>query len=129
MVEISDNVYSGMIEQAAQGAKQLRELQQGLDGLQGTAESEDGFVSVTVGMGGGLVSLELDPRIYRKPDSAALARTIVDTIERANEDVSTRSKELADEVMPDFLDDGDTDPVLGPLMRAFDRKAGDEGVR
>jgi len=51
--------------------------------VQVTETSDDGLVSVTVGPRGELVRLDLDPRIYRRPDSRQLADTITATVQRA----------------------------------------------
>lgn len=51
--------------------------------VQATETSDDGLVSVTVGPRGDLLRLDLDPRIYRRPDSRRLADTITETVHRA----------------------------------------------
>lgn len=48
-----------------------------------TEKSNDGLIWATVGPRGDLIELELDPRIYRRPDSQSLAETITDTIKAA----------------------------------------------
>lgn len=58
-------------------------LQQQLRAVTGTATSPDGHVTATVGPRGQLVRLELDPRIYRRPDSHELASTITKTVQEA----------------------------------------------
>lgn len=47
--------------------------------------SEDGYVTVTVGPNGHVTKVELDPRIYRRPDSRVLPTTVTETIQRATE--------------------------------------------
>lgn len=51
--------------------------------LQVTERSKDGLVTATVGAGGQLIRLDIDPRIYRRPDARALADAITDTIKHA----------------------------------------------
>src|SRR4051794_38187295 len=51
--------------------------------LQVTEKSTDGLISVTVGPNGQLIRLDIDPRIYRRPDARALADAITETIKRA----------------------------------------------
>lgn len=77
------------------------ELQEKLSAVRATATSDDGFVTVTVGPGGQLLDLELNPRIYRRPDSRRLAETITQTVHRATLDASARIDELTGSLMPD----------------------------
>lgn len=92
--------------------------------LQATEKSHDGLVSVTVGSRGELVRLDLDPRIFRRPDSRHLADSIVETAGRAGERVRERIIELFAPLVPqDQIRahlDGDIDEV-------FDLIAGEKG--
>ncbi|GAA4329896.1 YbaB/EbfC family nucleoid-associated protein [Klenkia terrae] len=65
-----------LMDQGPELARQARAVQV-------TETSPDGLVSVTVGARGDLVRLDLDPRIYRRPDSRTLADTITETVHRA----------------------------------------------
>lgn len=60
-------------------------LQQKLLKVNMVAKSPDGYVTATVGPRGQLIKLELDPRIYRRPNSRELASTITKTIQQATE--------------------------------------------
>jgi DNA-binding protein YbaB len=51
--------------------------------LQVTEKSPDGLIAATVGARGDLVRLDIDPRVYRRPDSRHLADTITATVHRA----------------------------------------------
>jgi DNA-binding protein YbaB len=51
--------------------------------LQITEKSKDGLITATVGPNGQLIRLDIDPRIYRRPDARALADAITETIKRA----------------------------------------------
>jgi DNA-binding protein YbaB len=62
--------------------------------VQATETSDDGLVSVTVGPRGELVRLDLDPRIYRRPDSRQLADTITATVQRATRAAEERVVQL-----------------------------------
>lgn len=64
-------------------------LQERARALEVTEKSRDGLVSATVGPRGNLIRLELDPRIYQRPDARALAEKITETIQRAG----TRARE------------------------------------
>ncbi|MET8005774.1 YbaB/EbfC family nucleoid-associated protein [Nonomuraea glycinis] len=92
--------------------------------LQVTEKSHDGLVSVTVGSRGELVRLDLDPRIFRRPDSRHLADTIVETAGRAGERVRERITEVFAPLIPqDQIKahlDGDVDGI-------FDLLAGETG--
>ncbi len=65
-----------------------------------TEKSRDGLISVTVGARGDLVRLDIDPRIYRRPDSRALADTITETIHRAVTKAQDRVVELFEPLIP-----------------------------
>lgn len=58
-------------------------LQERARALQVTEKSGDGLITATVGARGELVRLDIDPRIYRRPDARALADDITETIKKA----------------------------------------------
>jgi DNA-binding protein YbaB len=65
-----------------------------------TRKSRDGLVSVTVGPRGELVQLDLDPRIYRRPDSRDLADSIVETVQAAAAEAQEQVVEVLSSVIP-----------------------------
>lgn len=65
-----------------------------------TRKSRDGLVSVTVGPRGDLVQLDLDPRVYRRPDSRALAETIVETVQAAAVEAQEQVVEALSAALP-----------------------------
>lgn len=71
-------------EKLRQQQDRLRELMKELSRRRFVLKSPDGLVTVRVLATGRIVGLELDPRIYRNPDSQKLASTILDTINRAS---------------------------------------------
>jgi hypothetical protein len=81
----------------------VNDLQRRLLKVTGTAWSDDRMVKAVVGQRGHLVELELDPRLYRRPNSRALSASIVATVRAAIEDVQRRSQELLDESLPSDL--------------------------
>ncbi|WP_245642542.1 YbaB/EbfC family nucleoid-associated protein [Nonomuraea candida] len=87
--------------------------------VQVTETSPDGLVSVTVGARGDLVRLDLDPRIYRRPDARKLADTIAETTRRAAAAAQERVTEIFAPVIPpeQFRAhlDGDLETVLARL--------------
>jgi DNA-binding protein YbaB len=68
-----------------------------------TARSEDGLVTATVGPRGHLLELEIDPRIYRRPNSALLAQTIVETVRVAVEQAGQEVFQLLDSFAPEGI--------------------------
>ncbi|GIH14078.1 YbaB/EbfC family nucleoid-associated protein [Rugosimonospora africana] len=79
----------------------MGELQQKLRQITATAKSDDGYVKATVGPRGQLIRLDLDPRIYRRPDSKQLAETITETIKRATADVMAQVSEACKPYIPE----------------------------
>lgn len=92
--------------------------------LQVTEKSHDGLVSVTVGSRGELVRLDLDPRIFRRPDSRHLADTIVETAGRAGERVRERITEVFAPLIPQDQIKAHLD---GDVNGIFDLLAGETG--
>lgn len=68
--------FEGLVERGPDLARQAR-------GVTGSATSSDGLITATVDARGQLVQLDIDPRIYRRPDSRELADSIVETIKVA----------------------------------------------
>lgn len=66
----------------------------------GTAWSDDRMVKAVVGPRGQLIDLEIDPRVYRKPNSKALAASILSTVRAAVEQAIQQTKEIVDQTMP-----------------------------
>ncbi|MEU1725228.1 YbaB/EbfC family nucleoid-associated protein [Nonomuraea sp. NPDC005692] len=84
-------------------ARELRTAYGKLSELVATAESRDGLVSVTVGPRGQVQDIALDPRVYRKLAPSQLARSIMEQIGAATEQVAGRTKELMTPFMPKGL--------------------------
>jgi DNA-binding protein YbaB len=66
----------------------------------GTAWSKDGLVKAVVGPRGHLLELEIDPRVYRNPNSKSLAATIVTTVRAATDDAMAQTGQILDESVP-----------------------------
>jgi len=99
---MSERDLSGLRAYAEELSSQYKKLRGGLDEMQkemsavtGTAKSSDGYVTATVGPRGQVVKLQLDARIYRKPDSAKLAETITETIQRAASDAAGKVEAIS----------------------------------
>ncbi|GAB3161175.1 hypothetical protein GCM10027290_68010 [Micromonospora sonneratiae] len=88
----------------------LRELNKSLENVTetrqkvlevtGTAWSEDRMVKVTVGPRGQLTDLDIDPRVFRTPNSKALSASILSTVRAAVEDANRKTREILDKAVP-----------------------------
>ncbi|MFI7130807.1 YbaB/EbfC family nucleoid-associated protein [Nonomuraea sp. NPDC050153] len=65
-----------------------------------TEKSADGLVSATVSVRGELIRLDLDPRVFRRPDARGLADMITDTVRRAAAKAIEELVELFEPVVP-----------------------------
>jgi hypothetical protein len=92
-----------------------------------TAESwsSDRMVRVTVGPRGQLIDLELDPRIYRRPNSKALAASIVATVREAVEEATRRTTEIMERNTPSDIRAPLTDSTLGKILQTPDAELKD----
>lgn len=77
------------------------DLRQRLLAVTASATSDDGLVTVEVGPQGRVRHIELDPRIYRRPDSRGLAETITETIRRAADEAAEQLRDVFRPVVPD----------------------------
>ncbi|WP_214411983.1 YbaB/EbfC family nucleoid-associated protein [Sphaerisporangium fuscum] len=84
--------------------------------VQITETSKDGLISATVGPRGDLIRLDIDPRIYRHPDSRQLADSITSTVQKAAEKAQAKIIELFEPLIPAEQMkahlDGDVESVL-----------------
>ena len=90
-----------------------------------TRKSRDGLVSVTVGPRGDLVTLDIDPRVFRRPDSRALADTIVETVQAAAAEAEEMVVETMSSVLPrEAVEAQLTGDLEGYLDQMTDRMTG-----
>jgi len=75
-------------------------LQERARSLQVTEKSGDGLIAATVGARGELIRLDIDPRIYRRPDARALADEITETIKKAGATARDQVVELFATLVP-----------------------------
>jgi DNA-binding protein YbaB len=94
-----------MIADLGRAVDGMGDMQRSVARVTGTAWSEDRFVKAVVGPRGQLVDLEIDPRVFRKPDSKELASTILATVRAAVDQANARSQELLDALVPKDLRD------------------------
>ncbi|MCG5219420.1 YbaB/EbfC family nucleoid-associated protein [Streptosporangium sp. KLBMP 9127] len=68
--------------------------------VQVTEQSADGLVTVTVGARGDLIGLDIDPRVYRRPDTRVLADTILQTVRAAEAKAQDQVVEIFEPLIP-----------------------------
>lgn len=68
--------------------------------VQVTETSRDGLVTVTVGARGELVQLDIDPRVFRRPDARELADTITETVHAAAAAAQERVLDVFESLVP-----------------------------
>jgi DNA-binding protein YbaB len=83
-------------------------------------KSPDGLVVATVGARGEFISLDIDPRVFRRPDSRLLADTIVETVNKAAQKAQEKVVEIFEPLIPaDQMRahlDGDVESVLEQMV-------------
>jgi DNA-binding protein YbaB len=94
-------------------------LQAAAKAVQVTETSRDGLVTVTVGSRGELVRLDIDPRVFRRPDSRQLADTITETVHRAAAAAQERVLDVLEPLVPRRTMQahlaGDTDAIVADM--------------
>jgi DNA-binding protein YbaB len=110
---------AAQFEQARATAGDVR---QRLLDIRATAKSDDGYITVGVGHQGRVESIDIDPRIYRRPDSRQLAETLLETIKRAAADAQRQ----IDEVSKSFLGGGDLSAALNLDFDSIFRKVDEQ---
>lgn len=90
----------GVLDDLQRTMENVAETRQEMLEITGTAWSDDRLIKVVVGPRGQLIELEIDPRVYRTPNSKALAASILSTTRAAVEDANRKTREIMDRVMP-----------------------------
>jgi DNA-binding protein YbaB len=98
----------------------VAELQQQLSAIRVVVHSDDRLVTATVGPRGQLINLEIDPRIYRDPNSRKLASTITETIQNGARQVADRTLELSRPYLPEQNVRAQLDGDLNSLFTRLD---------
>jgi len=89
-----------VIDDLQQTLKNAAQTRQQILEITGTAWSADRLIKAVVGPRGQLLELEIDPRVFRNPNSKALAASILSTVRAAVEDANRKTKEILDKAMP-----------------------------
>ncbi|GAA4728298.1 YbaB/EbfC family nucleoid-associated protein [Phytohabitans rumicis] len=90
----------GVIDQLQHSLESAAQTRQQVMEVTGTAWSDDKLIKAVVGPRGQLIELEIDPRVYRTPNSKALSATILSTVRAAVEDANKKTREIVDKIMP-----------------------------
>jgi DNA-binding protein YbaB len=98
----------------------IDEVQQRVLAVTGVAWSDDRLIKVVVGPRGQIVELDIDPRVYRNPNSKALAASIVATARLAAEDAAKQTAALIDETLPSDLKMDQIGGGFAKLIRSHD---------
>jgi DNA-binding protein YbaB len=94
---------SSILDDLRRSLSNAKQAQQEMLQVTGEAWSDDGLVKAVVGPRGQLIELQIDPRVYRKPNSTALAATIVATARAAVDEAAARTQEILDGILPTDL--------------------------
>jgi DNA-binding protein YbaB len=80
-------------------AERLQTMRGQIREIRATEYSPDGLITAVVGGRGELLELELDPRILREQNAAALAESIMDTVRAAAAAAGRESVRLAESLL------------------------------
>lgn len=104
------------------------EMQEKVNAIRREETSSDGLVTAVVDSRGQLLSLELDPRLYRNPDSRGLADSITRTVQEASAAAREELVQTCEPYLPGTdlraSMDMDLDKVLRRLTADLDFKGG-----
>ncbi|MER5268314.1 YbaB/EbfC family nucleoid-associated protein [Actinosynnema sp. NPDC002837] len=103
-------------------AEEFRRIREVRARSRATAWSDDGLVEATVDAGGRLIGLRLDPRVHRDPDSAALARTVLQTVQAANREATRAAFEVVSRFLPADADPDTADLRFDLALAELDRR-------
>jgi DNA-binding protein YbaB len=94
------NALEGMIGDLRDAMRHAEDTQRKVLAVSGMAWSDDRLVKAVVGPRGHLTELEINPRVYRTPNSVELAAKIVATVRRATEDAMEKTRQIITERVP-----------------------------
>jgi hypothetical protein len=118
----SDAAMQGLMDELDKALGKLPDTQQRLLSLTGVGWSDDGMVKAEVGPRGQLIDLEIDPRVFRRPDAQRLRDSIMGAVNAAIQQVTEQTQEImfgqlppeVAELRAQFQPDGD-DPIAQML--------------
>jgi DNA-binding protein YbaB len=91
---------SDMIGELRRATAGIPEVQRRMLEVTGEAWSDDRLIRAVVGPRGHLLELDIDPRVFRKPDSKALSAAIIATVREAVEDATGQARGIFEEGLP-----------------------------
>lgn len=117
-----------MVDDLKRAVGTLGETQQKMMRISGVGWSADRLIKATVGARGQLTDLEIDPRVFRNPDSARLAESILAATRAAVDDANAQSLAIVDATVPAELRRGPFGRAdsLGALITRHDADPIDE---
>jgi len=89
-----------MVDDLKRTVGTLGETQRKMMTVTGVGWSADRLVKATVGARGQLTDLQIDPRVFRNPDSAALAESILTAARAAVDDANAQAMAVVDATVP-----------------------------
>lgn len=116
----------GMLEQIKKATEELPKASERMMKLTGVGWSPDRMVKVVVGPRGQLADIDIDPRVFRKPDAGALQAAIMAASREAVIDINAQRQEIMAGRFPSDMNElqhelraneGDT---IGKLMNRLD---------
>ncbi|WP_103940910.1 YbaB/EbfC family nucleoid-associated protein [Thermomonospora echinospora] len=96
----AEDLFGSSLRDLQERMGHLEEVQDRIRNLAVTAESEDKLISATVGPGGRLYELKLDPRV-RRLETHELAERIVTMVNEATELLQEATAETVQTLMPE----------------------------
>jgi DNA-binding protein YbaB len=91
---------NALLEELRESVGNLAKTRQQAAEVTGTAWSPDRMIKAVVGPRGQLVDLDIDPRVFRTPNSKALSASILSTVRAAVEDANRKTREIMEKAMP-----------------------------
>jgi DNA-binding protein YbaB len=91
------------IEDLRRSLDNAKQTQRKMFQVTGTAWSPDRMIKAVVGPRGQLIDLEIDPRVYRQPNSKALAASILATVRAAVDLAIEQTQQILDDNLPSDL--------------------------
>lgn len=124
-----------MARQQAIQLERLADYQEQLAEARGTAESEDGQISVAFSEEKGVHNLVIDPRAFRDDGSEDVARQIEELVNQARADMQQKQVDIAQTVFGDSIDPAqlladmpEMQAQLGELMNITRQTGNDVGM-
>lgn len=97
---LSNSAMEDLMVELKAATDSLGSSQERMMSLTGTAWSGDGAVKVEVGPRGQLIDIDIDPKVFRRSDAAALKATIIEANAAAVQDVLDQANAIIDEQVP-----------------------------